>query len=44
VTLRYLHDLDYAEIAAILQCSEQSARANVYQALRRLRRALEDNR
>jgi RNA polymerase sigma-70 factor (ECF subfamily) len=44
VTLRYLHDLDYSEIAAILQCSEQSARANVYQALRRLRRALEDNR
>lgn len=41
VTLRYFHDLDYAEIAAIVRCTEESARANVYQAIRRLRMALE---
>jgi|SRR5918996_601901 RNA polymerase sigma-70 factor, ECF subfamily len=43
VTLRYLEDLDYAEIASILGCSEESARANVYQALRRLRIALKED-
>jgi RNA polymerase sigma-70 factor (ECF subfamily) len=42
VTLRYFQDLDYPEIAAVLNCSEESARANVYQAIRRLRRALEE--
>ena len=41
VTLRYLQDLDYPEIAQILSCSHESARANVYQAIRRLRLALE---
>jgi RNA polymerase sigma-70 factor, ECF subfamily len=41
VTLRYLQDLDYAEIAQILSCSQESARANVYQAIHRLRIALE---
>jgi len=41
VTLRYLQDLDYPEIAQILGCSYESARANVYQAIRRLRLALE---
>jgi RNA polymerase sigma-70 factor (ECF subfamily) len=41
VTLRYLQDLDYPEIAQILGCSQESARANVYQAIRRLRLALE---
>ena len=41
VTLRYLQDLDYSEIAQILGCSQESARANVYQAIRRLRLALE---
>lgn len=35
--MRYLQELDYAEIADALNCSEDSARANVYQALRRLR-------
>jgi RNA polymerase sigma-70 factor (ECF subfamily) len=37
VTLRYLQDLDYPEIAEILGCSQENVRANVYQALRRLR-------
>jgi len=41
VTLRYLQDVDYPEIAQILGCSQESARANVYQAIRRLRLALE---
>ncbi len=40
VTLRYLHGLDYAEIAATLDCSEESARANVSHGIRRLRRDL----
>jgi RNA polymerase sigma-70 factor (ECF subfamily) len=44
VTLRYLQDLDYPEIAAILTCSEENVRANVYQAIRRLRAALEMKR
>jgi RNA polymerase sigma-70 factor (ECF subfamily) len=44
VTLRYFQDLDYAEIAAMMHCTEASARANVYQAIRRLRRALEEQR
>ena len=43
VTLRYLEDLDYSEIASILGCSEETARANVYQALRRLRIALKED-
>jgi RNA polymerase sigma-70 factor, ECF subfamily len=41
VMLRYLQDMDYPEIAQILSCSQQSARANVYQAIHRLRIALE---
>jgi RNA polymerase sigma-70 factor (ECF subfamily) len=41
VMLRYLQDLDYPEIAQILSCSQESARANVYQAIHRLRIALE---
>ena len=41
VTLRYLQDLDYPEIAQILSCSQESARANVYQAIHRLRITLE---
>jgi RNA polymerase sigma-70 factor, ECF subfamily len=39
VTLRYLQDLDYPEIAEIMGCSEASVRANIYQAIRRLRLA-----
>src|SRR5574341_889634 len=37
VVMRYLQEMDYAEIAAALGCSEDSARANVYQAVKRLR-------
>jgi RNA polymerase sigma-70 factor (ECF subfamily) len=40
VILRHVQGLDYATIAAALDCSEDSARANVYQGLRRLRRKL----
>ena len=43
VTMRYLQDLDYSEIVLSLGCSEQSARANVYQAIRRLRAALKED-
>jgi len=35
--LRYVHEMAYEELAEILECSEDSARANVYQALKRLR-------
>jgi RNA polymerase sigma-70 factor (ECF subfamily) len=34
---RRYHDLSYAEIAATLCCSEEAARASVYEALRTLR-------
>jgi RNA polymerase sigma-70 factor (ECF subfamily) len=40
VVLRHVQGLSYPEIAQALACSEDSARANVYQGLRRLRRAL----
>lgn len=35
--MRKYQELEYAEIAAALDCSEDSARANVYQALKKLR-------
>lgn len=35
--LRKYQEMDYAEIAEILGCSAQAARANVYQALKKLR-------
>jgi RNA polymerase sigma-70 factor (ECF subfamily) len=38
--LRRFHDLDYAEIATTLGGNEAAARANVYQAVRKLRAAL----
>lgn len=38
--LRRFHGLSYAEIAASIGCTEPSARANVYQAIRRLREML----
>jgi RNA polymerase sigma factor (sigma-70 family) len=44
VTMRYLQDLDYSEIAEILGSSQESARANVSQAVRRMRLALEEER
>jgi RNA polymerase sigma-70 factor, ECF subfamily len=40
LVMRYLQELDYPAIAGALGCSEDSARANVYQALKRLRREL----
>jgi RNA polymerase sigma-70 factor (ECF subfamily) len=40
VVLRYVQELDYAAIAQALDCSQDSARANVYQALRRVRQKL----
>ena len=42
LVMRYLQGLEYAEIAAALQCSEDSARANVYQAIKRLRLELHE--
>ena len=40
VVLRHVQGLEYAEIAEALDCSTESARANVYQGLRRVRQAL----
>lgn len=40
LVLRQFQDLDYAEIAATLGGTEATARANVYQALKKLRSAL----
>ncbi len=40
LVMRHLHGLEYPEIALALNCSEESARANVSHALRRLRREL----
>jgi RNA polymerase sigma-70 factor (ECF subfamily) len=40
VVMRHVQGLDYTEISQALNCSEDSARANVYQALRRLRQEL----
>lgn len=39
-TLRKVHDLDYEAIGQSLDCSAESARANVFQALRKLRQSL----
>jgi DNA-directed RNA polymerase specialized sigma24 family protein len=35
--LRKYHELSYEEIGEALRCSAESARANVYQGLKRLR-------
>lgn len=40
--LRHVQGMAYAELAQALACSEESARANVSQAVRRLRRELGD--
>lgn len=40
--LRKVHDLDYDAIARSLACSPDSARAHVFQALKKLRRRLGD--
>ncbi|MBZ0296415.1 MAG: RNA polymerase sigma factor [Anaerolineae bacterium] len=42
VIMRHLEGCDYTEIAHVLDCSEDSARANVSQAIRRLRRELQN--
>jgi RNA polymerase sigma-70 factor (ECF subfamily) len=42
VIMRHVQGLAYAEIAQALGCSEDSARANVHQAIRRLRRELKE--
>jgi RNA polymerase sigma-70 factor (ECF subfamily) len=39
--MRKVHDLDYDAIARSLDCSAESARAHVFQALRKIRRDLE---
>jgi len=41
---RKYQELSYREIAATLQCSEQSARAHVYQAMTKIRRGLAASR
>lgn len=40
-TLRKLHDLDYEAIGASIDCSAETARAHVFQALRKIRRGLD---
>ena len=42
VVLRHYQNLSYAEIGRILEIREDAARANHYQALRRLRQKLND--
>jgi DNA-directed RNA polymerase specialized sigma24 family protein len=34
---RHVLDRSYGEIAHLMECSEQTARANVYQGMKRLR-------
>lgn len=41
--LRKYQELDYAEVAAALGCSQAAARANVYQALKKLRQWFKEN-
>ena len=40
-TLRKLHDLDYELIGQSLDCSAETARAHVFQALRKIRTSLD---
>jgi RNA polymerase sigma factor (sigma-70 family) len=41
-TMRKVHELDYDAIGESLDCSPESARAHVFQALRKIRRGLDD--
>ena len=41
-TMRKIHELEYDAIGENLQCSAESARAHVFQALRKIRRGLDD--
>jgi len=40
-TMRKLHDLEYDAIGSSLECSAETARAHVFQALRKIRRGLD---
>jgi RNA polymerase sigma-70 factor, ECF subfamily len=40
-TMRKIHELEYDEIGQSLKCSTESARANVFQALRKIRRGMD---
>jgi DNA-directed RNA polymerase specialized sigma24 family protein len=39
--MRKMHELEYAAIGTSLRCSEESARAHVFQALRKVRKGLD---
>lgn len=41
LVLRKYHDFDYRQIGEVLKCSDEAARANVYEALRKLRACFE---
>ena len=41
-TMRKVHELDYDSIGQSLECSAESARAHVFQALRKIRQGLDD--
>ncbi len=41
-TMRKMHELEYDAIGRSLDCSAESARAHVFQALRKIRRGLDD--
>jgi RNA polymerase sigma factor (sigma-70 family) len=41
VVHRYVFDLTYAEVGAVLGCSEEAARANAYEGRRKLKRIME---
>ena len=41
-TMRKVHELDYDAIGQSLECSAESARAHVFQALRKIRQGLDD--
>lgn len=43
LVLRFYQDLDYREIAALLDCAEATARSHVHRALQALRRELEED-
>jgi len=41
--LRKIHDFDYDVIGQSLACSAESARANVFQALKKIRQSLKEH-
>jgi len=42
LVLRKYHEFDYRQIGDVLKCSDEAARANVYEALRKLRACFGD--